>query len=130
MIRSLSAKQKRRERKMSSEDRCVICDEAITNPICPDCLSRQVTYWAHENNSSIMPVLVRVGDSVKEFTHDNTSCVICKKDMNVCPHCYCSEIYSWLIESRHRRMSKKFLKHFNYELDYRFDLKTAKSQES
>jgi hypothetical protein len=108
---------------MTGEDRCVICDEAITNPICPDCLGKQVGFWAYENNESLMPVIVKIGESVKEFKHDNTSCIICRRDMNVCPHCYCSEIYSWLQENRFKRLCKKFLKHFNYELDYRFELK-------
>ena len=52
------------------EEKCLICDEAITNPVCPDCLERQVCCWADERKPSLVPVLKGVGESVKEFDVD------------------------------------------------------------
>jgi hypothetical protein len=110
---------------MIQEERCIICDEAITNPICPLCLESQVMHWAMDKAPSLMPILREVGSSVMEFTHENTSCVICKGIMNVCAHCYCNEIHSWLKENTHEKLAESFLSHFNFELDYRFDLKAS-----
>ncbi len=109
---------------MADEQKCVICDEAITNPICPECLERQVMYWIAEIKPSLVPILRGIGSSVKTFTHGNTSCVICGSSMNVCPHCYCNEIFTWLTENEYDDLAEVFLEHFNFELDYKFDLKT------
>jgi len=104
-------------------EKCLICYEAITNPICPECLEKQMMYWAHELQPSLASVLKRVGESVKEFDMKSTDCVICRRNMNICPHCYCKEIYSWLLENGYLDLAQRFLSHFNFELDYRFDLK-------
>lgn len=111
---------------MAYEQKCVICDEAITNPICPECLEREIMCWIGEIKPSLIPILMNVGDAVKSYTHDNTSCAICSETMNVCPHCYCFEIFSWLNENGYKQIGLKFLDQFNYELDYRFDVKTAR----
>jgi len=108
---------------MAYEQKCVICDEAITNPICPECLERQIMYWVAEKKPSLVPILRGIGSSIKAYTHDNTSCVICGHNMNVCPHCYCSDIYLWLVENEYDGIAREFLEHFNFELDYRFDVK-------
>ncbi|MFT4304446.1 MAG: hypothetical protein ACMXYG_07805 [Candidatus Woesearchaeota archaeon] len=109
---------------MAYEKKCIICDEAITNPICPYCLEKQVMYWISERKASLIPLLKKVGESVKEFSHENTFCAVCNNDMNVCPHCYCNEIYTWLIENNYKELAEEFLESFNFELDYKFDLKT------
>ena len=102
------------------EEKCLICNEAITNPVCPDCLERQVMYWVNEKQPSLVRVLKRVGDSVKTFDVDNTHCIICKRSMNICPHCYCLEIYQWLKDNE-TDLAGNFLERFNFELDYRFE---------
>jgi hypothetical protein len=114
---------------MADEERCVICDEAITNPICPSCLERQVMHWVGEKKPSLVPILKDVGASVKTFEHANTSCIICNGSMNVCAHCYCKEIYTWLLENEYEVLAEKFLESFNFELDYRFDLKAPREKD-
>lgn len=109
---------------MAQDEKCVICDEAVTNPVCPNCLEKQVMYWIREKNSNLISVLRRIGESVMEYTHYNTSCVICGRNMNVCPHCYCNEIYTWLLENNHKELVESFLVHFNFELDYKFEMKS------
>ncbi len=108
---------------MAYEQKCIICDEAITNPVCPECLERQVMYWIADFKPELISILRDIGSSVKTFNHSNTSCIICGSEMNVCAHCYCKEIYLWLIENKHVELAMKFLESFNFELDYRFDLK-------
>lgn len=105
---------------MAYEQKCVICDEAITNPVCPECLEKEILYWISEKKPSLMPILQNIGNSVKEYSHENTSCAICGSNMNVCPHCYCFEIYSWLIENEYKELGHEFLEQFDYELKYRF----------
>jgi hypothetical protein len=99
------------------EQKCIICDEGITNPICPSCLEKQIIQWIGELKPSLIPLVREIGNSVNEFNHSNTECIICKDEMNVCPHCYCREIYTWLIEKEHFEFANLFLEHFNFELD-------------
>ena len=108
---------------MAQEEKCVICGEAITNPVCPDCLGKQIVYWISERNPSLVPVVKNITEGNREYSHGGTSCIICKNEIYICPHCYCNDIYSWLTDNGHDETAKMFLRHFNYELDYRFDLK-------
>ncbi|MFT4343150.1 MAG: hypothetical protein ACMXYE_00210 [Candidatus Woesearchaeota archaeon] len=103
---------------MVYETKCVICDEAITNPVCPVCLERQITHWIGEQKPSLVPILQRIGASVMEFTHDNTNCILCESNMNVCPHCYCNEIHAWLQENEHKKIAELFAKQFNFEMNH------------
>ncbi|MFT4297821.1 MAG: hypothetical protein ACMXX5_01380 [Candidatus Woesearchaeota archaeon] len=112
------------------EQKCVICEEAITNPICPSCLERQVVHWVGELKPSLIPMLREIGESVTAFTHANTGCIVCGDDMNVCPHCYCKELYDWLKENEHFKLAEEFLKHFNFELNYRLDVKGMACQQN
>lgn len=95
------------------DEACVLCGEAITNPICVNCLEREMEYWLMDKK---LVSLIR--DSTKIFrvyTHYATRCIICGRNMNVCNYCYVKEI-SKLIKSS--RIMKEFLTQFNYELDY------------
>jgi hypothetical protein len=103
------------------EQKCIICDEGITNPICPNCLEREIISWVGELKPSLIPLLRNIKQNVTTFNHENTNCIICKQDMNVCPHCYCKEIYMWLFENDHIELANKFLNHFNFELIYELE---------
>jgi len=94
---------------------CVLCGEVITNPICVNCLEREMEHWLMDKKVKTM---FMVRDSTKNFnsyTHDVMKCIICGKNMNVCPHCYVKEI-SGMIKSK--RLMKEFLTQFNYDQDY------------
>jgi hypothetical protein len=107
------------EGKMAYETKCVICDEAITNPICPTCLEHQVVQWVVEKKPSLVPIFKQIRTSIQAFTHENTTCILCKNNINVCPHCYCQEIYAWLSESEYISLAEEFKEKFNFELDHR-----------
>lgn len=115
---------------MADEDKCIICDEAITNPICPECLEKQILHWVGEKKPSLVPILRGIGRSMNTFNHENTSCIICRLNMNICAHCYCSEIYTWLEENEYEELAEEFLEHFNFEINYRFDLKTQPTKDA
>lgn len=102
---------------------CLICQEGITNPVCPECLEKQVMYWISEIRPSLVNVLKRVGESVKEFDFRSTDCVLCGRNLNICPHCYCDEIHAWLKENGFEEIAERFLYHFNFELECWHDMR-------
>ncbi len=76
---------------------CVVCDEVITQPICLDCLEKEVVQWLITKGPDFIP-LVR---GVSEFFRSNedekkTVCILCGNRMNVCPYCYKNEVYELL----------------------------------
>jgi hypothetical protein len=69
---------------------CIVCREGITNPICPECLAREIKHWK--------PGLSRIlAKPAYGYTMD-TKCMFCGKDMSICAHCYCRDVYDILIE--------------------------------
>lgn len=98
-----------------TDEACVQCGEVITNPICIECLEREMEHWLMEYRPKLISFIRDTTKCFRSYTHDVMSCVICGKNMNICAHCYVKEI-SCLIKSN--RLMKEFLTQFNYDLDY------------
>ena len=93
---------------------CIICDEAVTNPICVECLGREMEVWLSETN----PKLIKdVKDIVRyyELMNPISKCVLCGKDMGVCRHCFTKEVFD-LIKQHSPKLEEEFIRQFNYEL--------------
>jgi len=101
---------------------CVLCDEAITNPICPDCLMKEISLWLNETNPRLMNQMNEFMSLFDGFTQVVSSCVICGAYMNICPHCFAKEVFDTL-RVKDLATASMFLKRFNYELDYKFCMK-------
>jgi len=102
---------------------CTVCSEAITNPICPDCLAEQMISWLNE----IKVDLDVVYDSALIFKGLETSgkCIKCNKDMTVCRHCFTREVYNGLVD-KYPKLEEDFMRMWNYEI---FDWDWKDSQE-
>ncbi len=94
---------------------CVICAEVITNPICVDCLEREMEHWLMDKKPKLVSLIRDTTKSFKSYTHYVTTCIICGNNMNVCVHCYAKEISEFIGSNR---LTKEFLTQFNYNLDY------------
>lgn len=96
---------------------CEECDEAITNPICPDCLERQVIAWLGEiggKEGLILKVKDRM-ELVKKQSKENdsnVSCILCGKKLGICPHCASKELLR--IFQKEKRLLERFLTLFSY----------------
>ncbi len=90
---------------------CQVCNEAITNPVCSNCLQNEITHWMED---------FQAGDSesVKNvttlFSHFKTGvkCIICKEELNVCAHCYCKEAKIHVNE----KSNDDFVRAFDFQL--------------
>lgn len=98
------------------EEKCVICQEAVTNPICPDCLQREIEHWLADINPSLVHTLRDYTGIFKAYSHDGINCIICGEEMQVCAHCFCNDIYQLLKEDLGENAAD-FLFSFNFELN-------------
>ena len=90
-------------------NRCVGCDDIITNPVCSDCLAVQMAVMVGEYD----PELARHIRGIK--IQGNTVCIKCGQKMGLCAHCFSKDIYQFILE-KNERLGKEFLQRFDFEL--------------
>jgi uncharacterized protein YejL (UPF0352 family) len=66
----------------------------MTNPICPRCFSRHVSYWLKDKNISqkdvkeIISEMISIINEAEESPAD-TSCIVCgERKVNLCTFCF------------------------------------------
>ncbi|MBC8494695.1 hypothetical protein H8D36_00915 [archaeon] len=76
---------------------CLICEEVITNPVCTECLQKEMETWLYETRPDLMEELQNRSFELF-FDRGNTNCLVCKTEMSICPYCFTDHIRSWVIE--------------------------------
>jgi len=97
------------------EHNCIVCEEAITNPICLLCIEKEIVQWLSTRKQSLIPALKTRTDIFYDLVDTGISCVVCGTKMNVCSHCYSMEILQWLSKEQ-PRLCQEFAEMFNYEI--------------
>ena len=95
---------------------CVLCDEAITNPICLGCLEKEMVQWADSVNKDLARHMRMTTGVFRSYSHEGTKCVVCGGSINICSHCFCKDVYEW-IKKEHPEDAESFLTSFNYEIE-------------
>ncbi|MBU0666773.1 MAG: hypothetical protein ABIC91_06550 [Nanoarchaeota archaeon] len=96
---------------------CKICQEAATNPICPDCIEKEIAAWLIETRPDLVPGLQRKTDELYDGSGE-TKCIICNQNVGVCSYCYTKEIFKWLDEYEPDLPEFLLLKNFNHHFHY------------
>jgi hypothetical protein len=97
------------------EHKCVECEEAITNPICPKCLGREIKVWLKEK----LPEIAHITEISPQYG-TGTSCMFCGRDIAVCAHCVSKDIYLEVTALK-PELSEDFISCFNFELREEFE---------
>ncbi|MBR9705671.1 hypothetical protein GOV14_01425 [Candidatus Pacearchaeota archaeon] len=102
---------------------CEICNEAITNPICPVCLTEEVNIWSTLYPSlrhELMPRLKQYLKTIKMNTNDSSRCIKCHRHrVALCSYCFIREVLEELEDLQvNRDIKKEFLQFFNYDLGH------------
>ena len=85
--------------------KCIICQEGITNPICPECLAKEIGYWKPELKTSLeTPV-----------SSGAVRCMFCGKGINICAHCYSRDVYN-LVNEDFPWLAEEFIERFDFGL--------------
>ena len=93
---------------------CLVCNDIITNPVCYKCLEKEVCAWLSDSKPKLMSGLKEYSGMFSSYSHSGTRCILCRKNVNICAHCYCHEVHKMLAE--HPDLSREFLHLFNFEL--------------
>ena len=73
---------------------CTDCVQIMTNPICPKCFTRHISYWLRDKNLS-QKELKEIADAMQKLISEaeesiaNTSCIVCgERKVNLCTYCF------------------------------------------
>lgn len=90
----------------SGNTKCIECGEGITNPICPDCLAKEMICW----NPDLDKILVTPSSD-----DGDVKCIICGSRMSICAHCYSRDVHDFIAENDPDKR-EEFIDTFNYGL--------------
>ncbi len=94
---------------IAAQNRCVECDDIITNPVCPNCLAAQMMVMVGEYDQQLVEYVKGINVS------GATKCIICNNPMGLCAHCFSKDVYQ-LLRSKNEPLSKEFLQRFDFDL--------------
>ena len=97
---------------------CVLCEEYITNPLCPTCISEQVIDWLGERMPNLVKEFKQESVSLSLGLFNNNSCIKCKGFMDICTYCYTEHVLEWL-QSKNvsEDLISEFLRFFHFDLE-------------
>ena len=91
------------------QNRCLDCDDIITNPICPDCLAKKMRLVVGEHNPDLAKEIIST------TVDGETTCITCGAGMGICAHCFSKDIYELLVEKSYTH-TKEFMSRFDFFL--------------
>ncbi len=98
---------------------CLECDEAIFNPICPRCLSKEIKQWTINKNKEVKNLVKEEIKTILRFALDKKGCLVCGRDVFLCPYCFTERIYLRMKNEKiPRSILKEFLDFFNFDFDH------------
>ncbi len=107
---------------------CVLCREAVTNPVCPDCLAEQIAAWLGEREPGLIAELRLKTRQMSMHLFDEDKCVICFKGMDICAYCYTEHIFDWLKTTKNSELVNGFLSAFHFDLERKGYVKRAEEE--
>jgi len=69
-----------------------VCGDVISNPICPGCLAEELEDLLGREHPEAQLVIREAHNAFETSGSELTACIICGKDMNVCPVCFMEEM--------------------------------------
>lgn len=94
---------------------CVECEEVISNPICPECLSEGIACWVGERLGPLAANAVFDITDALVYPGGSTSCIKCNKSMALCAYCYTNAVMSIL--KNHPVVLTQFVDYFGFEFE-------------
>jgi len=93
---------------------CPLCRDVIDNPICPDCLGKEIEQWLSGKD----PIyLDNIRKSIAHFESkeiNGPKCIKCGKQVEICPYCFIGDINN-IIREKHPELLGEFQTFFGFE---------------
>ena len=101
---------------------CVLCSEAIYNPLCQGCLNTQLEAWLSsypDLKKKLTPNLKKFLAKIEDHTIEGLTCISCKdKKASACPYCFTEYVLSQLNKLKvAKHILQEFLVLFNFDYD-------------
>jgi ferredoxin len=90
-----------------------VCEEVVTTPLCPSCVQEAVQEWLQYDAPELLDELAQFSENTT-FSLTSTTCIKCKRYVNVCPYCYTQRLHDWL--TAWPKLEERFLEFFNFDL--------------
>ncbi|VVB77793.1 Uncharacterised protein [uncultured archaeon] len=102
---------------------CDVCSIAVTNPLCPACLTQEIEAWStlYPNiRNELLPKLNKYLGKVEDRVFDSTKCIKCQnKRASVCPYCFTAKVFGDLKKmNANRTVLKEFVEFFNFDFEH------------
>ena len=96
---------------------CLGCNEAVSNPLCASCISKEIKAWLSYKDKR---TALKLNNAVNDFKQmmgegTNTRCVLCSKMLEGCTYCFTEHIYYWLKE-QNSLLVEEFMRYFSFDL--------------
>ena len=102
---------------------CVLCSENINQPICHECLAKQIKTWLNyypDVKKKLSPKINSFVNEVEGLIVEATPCVACNKNKAaLCPYCFTDKVYRILKRTKISPMViGDFISTFNFDMDH------------
>lgn len=100
---------------------CDMCSEAVTNPICPYCLTVEIEAWLTFYPTLKKQILPRIHNYLNRIsnriTNYGTQCIKCGENRAfVCPYCFTWYVFRELRKiNANKVILKEFFEFFNFD---------------
>ncbi|MFZ5955175.1 MAG: hypothetical protein ACOYT4_02015 [Nanoarchaeota archaeon] len=107
-----------------NENECLECNEAIFNPICHHCITREFKDWLQQYPKLTIKIIPQLDKFIEQhrFLCDGVSekCVKCQRNnVCLCPYCFTEYLFGLLKQAKAgKKVLKEFLEMFNYDFDH------------
>jgi len=99
---------------------CTSCVQIMTNPICPSCFVKHISYWLRDRNlteKEAREILIGLAQVVKDAEESpaDTFCIVCgEQKVNLCTHCFTNKAMRVLENNlRNKQLLEDFAEDFN-----------------
>lgn len=93
-------------------EECVLCQETITNPLCPDCLAHEMADWVFAR-AKIVQLVKEEARLTKSFNHGTTKCIKCNNQFSVCTYCFTENVLD-SISAQAPELRTEYITFFNF----------------
>jgi len=97
-------------------ENCVMCEEPITNPLCPGCIQEGMQQWLFEQGQDELAHRLRELTRNVFANNGNTHCIKCDSLMRLCTYCYSGQVFTLIKEQP--KLVEQYLTYFNFDLDH------------
>ncbi|MCD4760129.1 hypothetical protein K8R33_04550 [archaeon] len=87
-----------------TEKNCSLCGHEVSNPVCVDCLRKQIIGFVGTNLKQDVDENMQLFEG---FEDSKTKCVFCDAPVFICSYCFYREIYK-VLKLSNPRFAKKF----------------------